>query len=654
MSKNDMKDRICTFSKNDLKDLVKTYRIPLDLHPRFPDPEFTMDRDWFSFSKRRNTEDVCMDDGPSSLKKWKNKFFLIDRRAIPDHLTWRHSCLCVSDDLPSDGYDRNDVQFDDNVEMSIYNFTTLPSWSAAKIAKESYHLSLPLLERVPSHTTALATEEVKWALLMLTWPSKKRKLQRRDLEAGANAPELDQAEGTDKTDLADLCAKIEDSLERDEGVSTRVISAPILRLGKKLGAPPSIVVVSASEPSLVGTSAPASTSSRSVVASSRVRNSGAEVMRRQMDPLDCLARSALARDAKPIFRRSLIRRKGILSCFVRRFENLQRGYDALGQENRELRSQRDVAFEEIRKLRSQLTDAKTTSVSLSEELTQTDAKLSEQALTVRDLQNELVPEKFKSQEYKDVAGGLREEVTQFVSSGVESLVRKFLSSDEFHAALAPVASLGINYGVERGLHMGHTDVEFEAAVQKVSNFHVGAKADFDKALNDFPTTPFPFLSKIDAASEGSLSDLFIEELSWEGKDFVLPPFYWRTYVFLSFAPVLRAFSRIVHALAASSGRIPRSIYSWIGVIQVLVASSMIALTSTKLLKLRIISKDFSLYLLVFSLFASYDPSTWLATNFESTIACIFSTFIFAAIFKPASSASYSASLFELAKFNRRA
>ncbi|GKF18151.1 hypothetical protein Tco_0063069 [Tanacetum coccineum] len=66
--------------------------------------------DWFSFSKRRNTEDICMDDGPSSLKKWKNKFFLIDRRVIPDHLTWRHSCSCVSDDLPFDGYDRNDVQ----------------------------------------------------------------------------------------------------------------------------------------------------------------------------------------------------------------------------------------------------------------------------------------------------------------------------------------------------------------------------------------------------------------------------------------------------------------------------------------------------------------------------------------------------------------
>ncbi|GJX19823.1 hypothetical protein Tco_0222500 [Tanacetum coccineum] len=164
MSKNDMKNRVSTLSKSDLEDLVKTFRIPLDLHPRLPDSTFTMDRllsdaigvyseflrfsgvripfsifllivlkyfkvhisqlvplglnkvvsfevvcrdlnivptvtlfrvfqclckqgDWFSFSKRQNTEDICMDDGPSSLKKWKSKFFLIDRRAIPDHLT---------------------------------------------------------------------------------------------------------------------------------------------------------------------------------------------------------------------------------------------------------------------------------------------------------------------------------------------------------------------------------------------------------------------------------------------------------------------------------------------------------------------------------------------------------------------------------------
>ncbi|GKA05175.1 hypothetical protein Tco_0684295 [Tanacetum coccineum] len=92
-------------------------------------------------------------------------------------------------------------------------------------------------------------------------------------------------------------------------------------------------------------------------------------------------------------------------------------------------------------------------------------------------------------------------------SEIVFIVKELLSSDEFHADLARVASLGINYGVERGLRMGRTDVEFEAAVQKVSNFHVGAKADFDKALVDFPTTPFPFLSNIVAASEGGLPNV---------------------------------------------------------------------------------------------------------------------------------------------------
>ncbi|GKG47434.1 hypothetical protein Tco_0506919, partial [Tanacetum coccineum] len=45
-------------------------------------------------------------------------------------------------------------------EMRIYDFMTFPSWSDAKIVKESHHLSLPMLERVPSHTTAPTTEGV--------------------------------------------------------------------------------------------------------------------------------------------------------------------------------------------------------------------------------------------------------------------------------------------------------------------------------------------------------------------------------------------------------------------------------------------------------------------------------------------------------------
>ncbi|GJU93578.1 hypothetical protein Tco_1318334 [Tanacetum coccineum] len=109
-------------------------------------------------------------------------------------------------------------------------------------------------------------------------------------------------------------------------------------------------------------------------------------------------------------------------------------------------------------MQSQLADARVASTDITEELSQSDAKLSEQVLIVRDLQNELALE------------------------SVEGLVRRLLSSDEFHAAVAHVASL-------------------------VSNFHIGAKAEFEKALVDFPTTSFPFLGKVAAAARGALSEV---------------------------------------------------------------------------------------------------------------------------------------------------
>ncbi|GKD58849.1 putative reverse transcriptase domain-containing protein, partial [Tanacetum coccineum] len=412
-------------------DLVKTYRIPLDLHPRFPDPGFTMDH-------------------------------LLDRRDIPDYLTWRHSCSCVSDDLPTDGYDRNDVErlcarlirLCEMREEVLVRSRLSSVWFNKEYEIAAFLSDSRLVKKSKGSSQA-------------SRPSKKRKLQKRASEAGSSAPELDQVEGADEADLADLCAEIEDSLKRDEGISMRVVSAPTPRLGKRLGAPPFIAVVSASEPSHVGTSAPASTSGRSlsllgVVASGCVGKSEAEVMRRQMDPLDCLACSALARDAEydqipnddfgiatrgeeidltlfplapgpyhmpypyegissPLkaldrtitpaeLRRTesllpleLSNHVNVLSALLishgyelnshyanldsskahlheklnkkkvdvkllysevtsldSKLENLKRGYDALGQENRELCSQRDAAFEEVKKLQSQLTDDKTT------------------------------------------------------------------------------------------------------------------------------------------------------------------------------------------------------------------------------------------------------------------------------------------------------
>nr|GFB61721.1 hypothetical protein [Tanacetum cinerariifolium] len=70
---------------------------------------------------------------------------------------------------------------------------------------------------------------------------------------------------------------------------------------------------------------------------------------------------------------------------------------------------------------------------LRSEVMTLDGKLERIQMDFDDL-NQLALEKDKSQGYKDAVDGLREEVTRFVGSSVESLVRKLLSSDEFHNA----------------------------------------------------------------------------------------------------------------------------------------------------------------------------------------------------------------------------
>ncbi|GKB50014.1 hypothetical protein Tco_0900767 [Tanacetum coccineum] len=458
-------------------------------------------------------KDVCMDDGPSSLKKWKNKFFLIDRRAILNYLTWRHSCSCVLDDLPSDGYDRNDVQ---RLRVRLICLCEMREEVLVRSGLSSVWFNKECDPRVPSHTTAPAIED---AIISLPTPD----------EVAASLPdscltkELDQAEGVNKDDLANFCAKIEDSLEWDEGVSTRAVSVSTPRLGKRFDVPPSTVVVSAFEPPHARVSVPASTFGHSLslggtFASGHTGKFRAEVVRRQMDPLDCLACSALGCDAEydqipnddfdddfgtatrgeeidltlfplapgpyhmpypyegissPLYtKEEKALDRTITPAELRRTESLLplelSNHDKLNQKKRViklLRLEVTSLDDKLEKLQGDY-DA----LVLSEELTLTDwLSIKKQALTVRDLQNELALEKSKSQGYKDAMDGLREEVAQFVGSGVKGVVRKLLSSDEFHAALA--------------------------------------RADFDKALVDFPTTPFPFLSKIVAASRGTLFDV---------------------------------------------------------------------------------------------------------------------------------------------------
>ncbi|GJZ45022.1 hypothetical protein Tco_0592618, partial [Tanacetum coccineum] len=104
------------------------------------------------------------------------------------------------------------------------------------------------------------------------------------------------------------------------------------------------------------------------------------------------------------------------------------------------------------------------------------------------------PHCYHSTAYQNL--GVLQEVTQFIGSGVEGLVRMLISSDEFHAALAHVVSLDINYGFEGGCVWDVPMLRFRSTAQKVTNFSYCAEADFNKALIAFPNTilRFPFLA----------------------------------------------------------------------------------------------------------------------------------------------------------------
>nr|GEW78960.1 hypothetical protein [Tanacetum cinerariifolium] len=253
--------------------------------------------DWFSFSKRRNTEDICTDDGPSNMKLWKNKFFLIDRKAIPNYLTWKSTQSCVSVDFPTDGYvtqlcahltrlrkvneavlvrsGLSSAWFnlkcnsffrmkDDSSEMSIYDFMTLPSWENVK----GIPIPLPTSKEVvvgqpdlklAKKVKALLKQKVYISLVgpfKDVQPKRKRRLRRKASEARSSAPATEQAEDVDGVDF--LRVIIVPSLKVALRGTKVTLLEPFLPLTYELvrgvARPHRLSQVDFSDPSHVGTS----------------------------------------------------------------------------------------------------------------------------------------------------------------------------------------------------------------------------------------------------------------------------------------------------------------------------------------------------------------------------------------------------------------
>ncbi|GKB96656.1 hypothetical protein Tco_0982793 [Tanacetum coccineum] len=131
--------------------------------------------DWFSFAKRRAPSLVCIDDNRSCMKHWKSGFFLINRRAIPNAMVWRHPNATIDDPRPAAGsFNMADVcrlsahviklrdmpegvlvlsglsqvwknRFCDPVlwgadgnVMGIHDFLCLPEWTSTEVQEKSH------------------------------------------------------------------------------------------------------------------------------------------------------------------------------------------------------------------------------------------------------------------------------------------------------------------------------------------------------------------------------------------------------------------------------------------------------------------------------------------------------------------------------------
>ncbi|GJU94990.1 integrase, catalytic region, zinc finger, CCHC-type containing protein [Tanacetum coccineum] len=147
---------------------------------------------------------------------------------------------------------------------------------------------------------------------------------------------------------------------------------------------------------------------------------------------------------------------------------------------RDLHASNHALSDEVKRLKDQLVEAEATAAMSADEL-----------------------------KYKDMAtateqhfGDLESDVTRFVSSNFNCLAQNLLSSDEFNAIFARIFSLGIKSIVERGMHMDRSDVQFQEALQKVSNFVLGANTEFDEA------DPFGTLNLKELASLNTIHPSF--------------------------------------------------------------------------------------------------------------------------------------------------
>ncbi|GKB12924.1 hypothetical protein Tco_0846847 [Tanacetum coccineum] len=455
----------------DHKTLIATYDIPLDLRPRLLDSNFRMinlpagDTAIGIYSRIFNSSGVRIPFSSFLLAvlkyfKWKEKIFLIDRRAIPFHMPWRHPDSRITDKgvLVQSGLSRvwrnpmcdpvlrrsdNTGKGRDGSEFSMEDIGNLNDVSQGE------HINvIPLRTFDPSLGL-----DVSYPPILL--PDKEVKTH-AELSGGARR------------------------ITRASSHASHGVSEDASSLAQEAVAAPDTQPLDTD----AGADEIASDGNVDPYYEARVSNTAEDVFERDLFPF-VPGPYYIPYPYEEGSGIELSDRMSVLQCqLITHGSMLNDCYDHSLRNVEHLSKQCAQQTQTIKKQRADLKQQSESTVRANEEVSrkyrnERDAL----ALKKEKIKEELVGTKSQLEYRVRKANEIQDSIASFFQSDFTPLVQKFLKSGEFHQAFAGVLNTTISVGVERGL-------------QK-----------FDRVITAFPDTTFPFLDKVSQHSQSSLQDI---------------------------------------------------------------------------------------------------------------------------------------------------
>ncbi|GJX23548.1 hypothetical protein Tco_0227993 [Tanacetum coccineum] len=525
--------------------------------------------DWFSFAKRGGSAPVCMEVTKSGLKQWKEKNFLIDRRAIPFHMPWRHPDSCITDKIPTDfNQDHVDrlkahivklrdipegvlvrsglsrvwrnpmcdpvLRRSDNTAMSIHDFLCMPSLEKATVREEPHELGTSILSRVADHTTppapaGTAIPRASPEEIAVTRPDRNvvAKADHAAKRKTSTGPEI-STNTTKRTRLSQKVSRagssglaagdeveqtddgtLDDDDQRDglEFVVEDVGNLNDVGQGKHINVIP--LRTFDPSPGLDVTYPPILLPDKEVEAHAELSGDVRRTTRASVDgdAFSLAQESVPAPDAQPLD-------IGAGADEVASDGHVDSYFDARVSNTAGDVIERDLLpfalgpyYLPYPYEENDGCESPPYTKDDWDEIHGVNLGLRKKEL-YKDPKGLITIKKQTAElkQHKESAARASEEVSG-LKAELGALKSKFLKSSEFNRAFAGVLNTAISVGVERGLRMGRTDEEFRGLSQRVTGFIPDAKEKFDRVIAAFPDATFPFLDKVSQHSQSSLQDI---------------------------------------------------------------------------------------------------------------------------------------------------